>query len=636
MSLYNILRCGHTFSSDEYELEIKYIMTSSFLIVTIFFLIIVTTVFFMIGDEVSTYLHAIGIMLSMSYLILARWVKKENYLLLSHLMISMFTALILYSYYLLGNIYPISAWIVILILASFLVQTFLSAIIVIAVYFLFLLYLNMPFNNDTFSYIILYSVPVFIGLLLVFILEKKFVSTILLLKNSNINLEHKVAERTAQLKKEKESLAYQAHHDDLTGLASRHRFYNELQAWIDDADKEDKNFFLLFIDLDRFKRVNDSLGHAIGDMVLKIVAKRIQNHMDRHAFLSRLSGDEFTLLLNDAYQLFDVENIAQSLIETIEEPMTVEDNVLYISASIGISQYPEDAMGYADLIKFADTSMFEAKKVGRGTYQFYNKEMTRKVKEIVLMETELHAAMKKHEFRLHYQPQIDSRDESLCGVELLIRWEHPTLGLLTPDKFIPLAEETGIIIALDYYILKCGMQQVSQWKKEGFELPRISFNFSTKYLLQENFIKDIRQLLFETGCQGEWIELEITESHIMANIDASIIVLDALHDLGIKIAIDDFGTGYSSLTYLKRLPADKLKIDKSFIEKISENTVDMTITKAIIEIGNSMGLTVLAEGVETQVQLDYLTEHHCYQIQGYIYHKALSKTEIEKSVFTRI
>ena len=551
-------------------------------------------------------------------------------------MIAMFASLILYSYYLLGGIYPVSAWIIILILASFLVLRIISAVIIVLLYFFFLLFITTPFDNEAVSFIVTYATPVFIGLLLVYILEKKFTRVILSLQESNALLEKRVQERIHEIESEKHKLDYQAHHDDLTGIANRHKFHKELQKWTLQADKASISFFLLFIDLDRFKRVNDSLGHAAGDSVLKIVAKRIQSHIGKHAFLSRLSGDEFTLLLDDAYEVFDVENIAQSLIKTIEEPMIINDNVLYISASIGISQYPKDAHGYEDLIKFADTSMFESKKIQRGSYQFYTKEMTRRVQEIVLMETQLHDAMKKHEFKLYYQPQIDSRDKSLSGLEILVRWEHPTLGLLTPDMFIPLAEETGIIIALDYYILKCGMQQVFQWKKAGFDLPRVSLNFSTKYLLHENFIHDIKKLLSQTGCKGEWIELEITESHIMGNIDNSIMVLNHLRDLGITIAIDDFGTGYSSLNYLKRLPTDKLKIDKSFIEKISENTVDLTITKAIIDIGKSMKLHVLAEGVETQAQIDYLTTHGCYYIQGYIYYEPLSKKELEKQVFCMI
>jgi EAL domain-containing protein (putative c-di-GMP-specific phosphodiesterase class I) len=274
--------------------------------------------------------------------------------------------------------------------------------------------------------------------------------------------------------------------------------------------------------------------------------------------------------------------------------------------------------------------MFEAKIAGRGTFKFYDEEMTHRVEKMVLMETEIYDAIDRNEFMLSFQPQVDMRTNAISGMEVLVRWLHPKFGMFLPNDFIPLAEDTGAIIALDYYILRKGMEQIVAWKQKGYDMPRVSFNFSTKHLHQKGFVPFIEELLEQTGCKGEWIELEITESHIVSNIEESIVILNRLKSLGITISIDDFGTGYSSLTYLKRLPADKLKIDKSFIEKISENEVDMTITKAIIEIANSMGLTVIAEGVETEAQKEYLVANECYHVQGHYYYESMLVDEIEK------
>jgi len=363
-----------------------------------------------------------------------------------------------------------------------------------------------------------------------------------------------------------------------------------------------------------------------------VVATRVQKAIPKEAFLSRISGDEFTLILPYCEETSSVKMMAEMLIRSIEEPIILDVHKLYISASIGISCYPEDAVYYADLIKYADTSMFEAKKRGRGTYKFYAQEMTHRVEEIVFMESETYSALEKNAFVLYFQPQVDSRTQVLTGMEILLRWEHETYGLLEADAFIPMAEDTGVIIALDHYVLKKGMQQIVTWKKEGFDIPRISFNFSTKHLQQSDFSALIKSLLDETGCKGEWIELEITESHIMANIEASIAMIETLKSFGITIAIDDFGVGYSSLTYLKRLPVDKLKIDKSFIQNISTDSVDMTITKAIIDIAQSIGLDVIAEGVERDEQKNILSDYGCYQIQGFLYYEALSIAKIEEKV----
>ena len=634
MKLYNFLRCGYTFSPEEYELETRYILTTAALIMVSFVLFFVSIIYYITGDMKNVVLHSIGVLLSVFTIYIVRKIGKNNYTKLVYTMSILFLSLILYGYYYDPMYHPVSTWIIIQILVSFLVLNVTAGAIIGIVFSVFIIFMNNILEYNSLQYILLKITPVFIGIVLIYMIEKKFVRTILLLEDSNKHLEERVQRRTQEIQSEKDRLDYQANYDFLTKLPNRNNFQNEIQKWIN-SDKDKKlKFSLFYIDLDRFKRVNDSLGHTIGDKVLQMVAIRVKNLIDEKTFFARISGDEFTLLSRLTEEK-EVRKLVTKLIEVIEKPIVLSDNKLYISASIGISRYPENSVYYADLIQYADTSMFEAKLIGRGTYKFYADEMTHKVTETVLMETEMHRALDEHEFVLFYQPQIDIRTEDVSGIEVLVRWNHPTHGLLSPYKFILLAEETGMIISLDYYVLKKGMEQIVHWKKDGVVIPRISFNFSTKHLQENIFIDVMKNLMHETGCKAEWIELEITESHIMSNVEESVSILNSLRELGITIAIDDFGTGYSSLSYLKSLPTDKIKIDKSFIDNITEDEVDKTIIKAIIDIAYSIGLTVVAEGVETEEQRDYLYISGCNHIQGYFYYKPMDSLAIEKNVLRK-
>ena len=631
-NLHNLLRSGYTFTSSEYELETKYVITNSVL----WFVIVAHLTQLIVYSGASNIdlakINILAIVVSVCAFVMGHIVSKGNYNKLVYLVTMSFMVVIFYGYYLMPTSLPTAGWTLILIIASFLVTNIYIGIIVTLIFIVAMSTINyVVFSHDSLEYTFMHVLPVILGIGLVYMFEKKFSSTIKLLEESNKLLEMRVKSRTKALEEEKDSLNYQAHYDDLTALPNRAKFHKEIHYWIDKAKNEKSKFALFFIDLDRFKRVNDSFGHSVGDIVLKTVSTRVLTIIDDDMFFARISGDEFTLLLkyNDKNI---VAPIAKTLLQVIKEPIIIEENKLYISASIGISFYPENSVYYADLIKYADTTMFEAKRMGKGIYKFYAEEMTHRVEEKVFMEAEIHTALDNDEFVLYYQPQIDMRTDTVIGVEVLIRWNHPKLGLSTADTFIPLAEDTGVIIMLDYYILKKGMNQVVEWKKKNLNIPRVSFNFSTKHLHEKGFVEVIEALLLETGCKGEWIELEITESHIMSNIENAIVVLKTLRALGIKIAIDDFGTGYSSLTYLKRLPADTLKIDKSFIENIPKNKVDMTITKAIINIGNSLGLIVIAEGVETQAQKEYLMANGCHYLQGYLYYEAMSSHDIEKTI----
>jgi len=302
---------------------------------------------------------------------------------------------------------------------------------------------------------------------------------------------------------------------------------------------------------------------------------------------------------------------------------------MFVSCSIGISIYKKSSGDCQDFIKYADTAMYRAKENGRTNYQFYSSDMTEMAFERVFMETSMRFALDKDEFLVYYQPQVDSQSNKIIGMEALVRWNHTTMGLISPAAFIPLAEETGLILALDQWVMKTGMNQMREWYKMGYKPGRLSLNLSVKQLQHKDFISVVKNMLNETGCKAEWIEFEITESHIMHNVLEAIDTLNRIKELGISIAIDDFGTGYSSLSYLKKLPVDKLKIDRSFIIDIPDNKEDAAITNAIIAVAESLSLMVVAEGVETERQKSYLQECGCQNIQGFFYYKPMPVEKME-------
>jgi predicted signal transduction protein with EAL and GGDEF domain len=309
--------------------------------------------------------------------------------------------------------------------------------------------------------------------------------------------------------------------------------------------------------------------------------------------------------------------------------MEVNDNKLYVSTSIGISIYPDDGANAENLLKYADSAMYKAKEEGRNNFQYYNQELTEMAFERVFMEASLRDALKQDEFVVHYQPQVDGRSAKLIGMEALVRWNHPKMGLLSPAKFIGLAERTGLIVEIDKCVMKKAMLQFATWYKMGLNPGILALNLSVKQLEKQEFFETFVKLLEKTGCKAEWIELEVTESQIMTNPEESIKVLQKISDLGIELAIDDFGTGYSSLAYLKRLPIDKLKIDQTFIRDLPDDEEDAGITKAVIALAKSLNLKIIAEGVETQAQKDFVVMHGCANIQGYFYSRPIAAKKME-------
>ncbi len=430
-----------------------------------------------------------------------------------------------------------------------------------------------------------------------------------------------------ELIEQKNILDHQAHHDALTQLPNRILFNDRLIQSIEKGKRNHSKFALLFIDLDHFKEINDSLGHYIGDEILKTVTSRLQETLREEDTISRLGGDEFTVILEDLNEAQDASLIATKILHILSQSMQVNDNVLYVSSSIGISVFPDDGESAQNLLKYADSAMYKAKNEGRNNYQYYNSMMTELAFERVLMETSLRDALRNEEFLVYYQPQVNAKTGQLIGMEALVRWQHPTLGLVSPSKFIPLAEATGLIVALDRLVMKIAMTQIVKWYTDGLNPGILSMNLAVKQLQQKDFINILKKLMKETGCKAQWLELEVTEGQIMTNPDEAIRLLTEINNLGIELAVDDFGTGYSSLAYLKRLPIDKLKIDQIFVKDLPYDEEDAGITKAVISLAKSLNLKIIAEGVETIEQKDFLVENGCENIQGYFYSKPLPADE---------
>ncbi|WP_457747976.1 sensor domain-containing protein [Sulfurimonas sp.] len=434
------------------------------------------------------------------------------------------------------------------------------------------------------------------------------------------------------LEKQTKQLQYQAHHDMLTHLPNRTLFQDRLSQTIMNSKRNNEIFALLFIDLDQFKKINDSLGHHIGDEVLKQAAKRFKNALREDDTLARLGGDEFTIILKNIKSKENTAHVAQKIIRHIKEPIKVGIHTLHISSSIGIALYPNDAISQDNLIKYADVAMYKAKDEGRDNYQFYASELSAYAFERVIMENSLRVAIKENQFLVYYQPQFHAKDEKIIGMEALVRWQHPKLGLVTPDKFLPVAEETGLLKEIDNIVMREAMQQFKEWYIQGLNPGILALNLSMKQLNEKDFISKLLLTMSELGFNPQWLELEVTEGQVMNNPDISIEKLNKIHNIGVEIAIDDFGTGYSSLSYLKKLPLDKLKIDRSFIEDIPHDEDDIAITKAIIALGKSLNLKLIAEGVETKEQRDFLLQNECDFIQGYYYSKPTLAEDVRKFI----
>lgn len=426
----------------------------------------------------------------------------------------------------------------------------------------------------------------------------------------------------------KELLEYQANHDSLTDLPNRTLFMDRLNQAVHTAKRNNNKVAILFIDLDDFKEINDSLGHEIGDKVLIKFAKRMNKNMRESDTLARLGGDEFCVILNNISENKSVLNFINKCMKSIKKPFLIGNSTFYIGMSIGVALYPMDGTSAELLLQNSDAAMYKAKEINKSSYSFYNSDMTQKAQDRIFIEAELRKAFKQDELKVYYQPQVDSKTDKLVGMEALVRWEHPTMGFINPDKFIPFAEETGMIVELDRIVMKKSMKQFKKWKLDGFHTGKLSLNLAMKQLEEKDFVEYLQKLVKENKLEYEMIEFEVTETSIMKNPEHSIEILKKISDLNISISVDDFGTGYSSLSYLKKLPIHKLKIDKTFVDELPNDDEDIAISKTIISLCKNLNLDVIAEGVESIEQKDFLLQNGCNSIQGYYYSKALSAEDM--------
>lgn len=439
----------------------------------------------------------------------------------------------------------------------------------------------------------------------------------------------------SSLKHAQARLDHQVHHDPLTGLPNRLLFESRLDQILNQQNAQDQHAAVLFLDLDRFKNINDSLGHPVGDLLLKGITARLKVQLRDIDTVARLGGDEFIILLPGLQQPHDAEVIANKLLACFSAPFPAGEHELFISASIGISVYPHDGTDVATLVKNADAAMYRSKLKGRNRVERYTHDLTSQASERVILEQELRRALERNELSLFYQPKISLHDLSLVGAEALIRWTHPTLGVIAPERFIHLAEENGMIIQVGDWVLERACMQLNEWNQTYAPFGPVSVNLAGAQLHQPRLVGRIRQLLKKYNLQPGYLQLEITENFIMNQTEEALDVLHQLKRLGVQLAIDDFGTGYSSLSYLKRLPLDTLKIDQSFVRGLPHDPNDEAIVRAIIALGRSMQFTVIAEGVENQAQQDFLANAGCEQIQGYIVSVPLSAEEFA-TTFLRI
>src|SRR5678816_2405674 len=433
----------------------------------------------------------------------------------------------------------------------------------------------------------------------------------------------------SQSKQARERLNHLAYHDALTDLPNQALFKDRLKQAIAISRRTEQMQAVLLLNLDRFKTINDSLGHNAGDRVLQSVAKRLTSCLRESDTVSRFGSDEFAILLTQIRPT-DAANTARAIKDVLDQAFVFDDGQeLFVSSSIGISLYPYDGQDTPTLLKSAGAALDRAKAQGGNNYQFYTAGGTTRALRQLVLESSIRPGLDRGEFIVHYQPQVNTSDFQLVGMEALVRWQHPALGLLYPTEFISLAEDSGLIIPLGDWVLRTACFQNKLWQVAGLKPQVLSVNFSARQFQLPTFIQTVAEILKETNLDPRWLELELTESSIMKDPDQAIEKLHELKLMGIKVAIDDFGTGYSSLNYLKRFPIDTLKIDKSFISDVCKDPHDTAIVRAIVTLGHALDLTVVAEGVETREQLEYLNELECDVVQGFLFSKSLSADDFE-------
>ena len=434
----------------------------------------------------------------------------------------------------------------------------------------------------------------------------------------------------SQNKQTQEKLNHLAYHDALTDLPNQVLFKDRLRQAIALSRRNDHLQAVLLLNLDRFKTINDSLGYTAGDRLLQSVAQRLTSCVRESDTVARFGGDEFAVLLTNIPRAQDAANVARAIKQALDQAFIFEDQEIFVASSIGISMYPHDGRDTAGLLKTAGVALDRAKVQGGNNFHFYTAGGTTRALKQLVLESNIRSGLDRSEFFVEYQPQVDIRGFHLVGMEALVRWRHPSFGVLYPGEFVSLAEESGLITVMGDFVMRTSCSQNKTWQDKGLTPLRLSVNFSARQFQQPSFITDVSHILKETNLDPRWLELELTESSIMKDPEEAIEKLHELKLMGISVAIDDFGTGYSSLNYLKRFPIDTLKIDKSFVSDVCKDPHDTAIVRAIINLGHALDLTVVAEGVETKEQLQYLSALECDVVQGFLFSKALSAKAFEE------
>jgi len=445
------------------------------------------------------------------------------------------------------------------------------------------------------------------------------------LKMTQISLEKSLK----KLDEQQEKLSYLANHDELTGLPNRRLLHDRLQQNIDKAKRFKTQVAVIFIDLDYFKNINDSFGHATGDKLLIEFSNRLKSKIREYDTIVRLGGDEFCIVLGDILNVEDVYKFLISLMEVIKAPFLIENHFFHVTMSLGVAISPDDGTNVDTLLKNADAALYKSKENGRNKYSFYDVEMGDKIIEKVFLESALREGLKKDQFNVYYQPQLDIKKNKIVGLEALARWEHPTLGIMMPNDFIPLAISTGLIVELDRIIMQKSFREFLKWHKKGLSVGKLSINLSLKQLESIDFMEFLENLILENSIIQKRLEVEITEKDMVKNPKKAIEILTKLSKLGIDLVIDDFGTGYTSLAYLKKIPIKKIKIDKSLIHLMLTSVDDASISKTIINISKNLDINVIAEGVEIKEQESFLRNNGCDLMQGYLYSYPLPVNKIE-------
>ena len=444
--------------------------------------------------------------------------------------------------------------------------------------------------------------------------------------------DHVLRQQEAQRIASEERVRYQAFHDPLTGLPNRTSFVEHLEKAIRRAKRFGWSLGLMFLDLDRFKRVNDSLGHEAGDELLQIAARRLQDSIRESDMLFRMGGDEFTVLLENVKGPEEAAAVAARMSQALAEPIELRRHELAATASIGIALYPKDDETGERLVKSADTAMYRAKELGRSRYTFFTQEMNDRVESQLVLEAGLQRAVRNDEFVLHYQPRVSAATRRVVGVEALLRWKHPERGLVPPGEFIPLLEESGLIVPVGARVIESACRQNKAWQDAGLPPMRVSVNISSRQFRTGSLEETTREALRASGLQPEWLEIELTESLLVENSEHAVAVMERLKAIGVAISIDDFGTGYSSLGYLKRFPIDSLKIDRSFVKDLRTSATDAAIVDAISALAHSLGLGLVAEGVEETAQAEFLRARYCAEMQGYLFGRPVPPEEMADAV----